>query len=123
MSVIARNLQVVHARIAAAAMVASRDPRGTSLPAVSKTFGADAIRAAAQAGHRAFGENFQHEALDNMATVRAVQQQELLKWHFIGPMQGNKTWPIAQHVDCVHSIRFRWACRPILMLQSSTGRR
>lgn len=104
MSIIAQNLQVVHARIASAALAASRDPDGISLLAVSKTFGPEAILQAAQAGQRAFGENYLHEALDKMATVRAAQSRQLLEWHFIGPIQSNKTRPIAEHFDWVHSL-------------------
>src|SRR3990167_4728078 len=64
MSAIPHNLQVVHARIAAAARAAARDPDAISLLAVSKTFGPDAVIEAAQAGQRAFGENYLQEALD-----------------------------------------------------------
>jgi pyridoxal phosphate enzyme (YggS family) len=109
MSVIARNLQVVHERIASAALAASRDSHGIRLLAVSKTFGPDAVLAAVQAGQRAFGENYLHEALDkmamlNVATRRAGQSEPLLEWHFIGPIQSNKTRPIAEHFDWVHSV-------------------
>lgn len=104
MSIIAQNLQVVHARIASAALASSRDPGGISLLAVSKTFGPDVVLQAAQAGQRAFGENYLHEALEKMARVRAVQPQQLLEWHFIGPIQSNKTRPIAEHFDWVHSV-------------------
>ena len=104
MSAIPHNLQVVHARIAAAARAAARDPDGISLLAVSKTFGPDAVIEAAQAGQRAFGENYLQEALDKMVIVRAALPEALLEWHFIGPIQSNKTRHIAENFDWVHSI-------------------
>ncbi len=104
MSVIPQNLQAVHARIAAAAQAAGRDPSRIGLLAVSKTFGPDAVIEAALAGQRAFGENYLQEALDKMATIRAAQPDASLEWHFIGPIQSNKTRPIAEHFDWVHSV-------------------
>lgn len=104
MSTIPRNLQAVHERIAAAARVASRNPRTISLLAVSKTFGPDALIEAAQAGQTAFGENYLQEALDKMAAVKAARPDILFEWHFIGPIQSNKTRPIAEHFDWVHSV-------------------
>jgi pyridoxal phosphate enzyme (YggS family) len=104
MSAIPHNLQVVHARIAAAARVAARDPDRISLLAVSKTFGPDMVIEAAKAGQRAFGENYLQEALDKMATVRAALPESLLEWHFIGPIQSNKTRQIAEHFDWVDSV-------------------
>lgn len=104
MSSISLNLQAVRARIAAAAHTVLRDPQEIGLLAVSKTFGADAVIEAAAAGQRAFGENYLQEALDKIATVRAARPELLLEWHFIGPIQSNKTRPIAEHFDWVHSV-------------------
>ena len=104
MSLISRNLQVVHDGIATAAHRAGRDPAGISLLAVSKTFGPEAILEAAQAGQKAFGENYLQEALDKMAALRMLQPALHLEWHFIGPIQSNKTRPIAEHFDWVHSV-------------------
>ena len=104
MSTIPRNLQAVHERVVAAAHAAGRKPSTVSLLAVSKTFGPAAVIEAAQAGQRAFGENYLQEALDKMAAVRAAQPGLLLEWHFIGPIQSTKTRPIAEHFDWVHSI-------------------
>ena len=70
--------------------------------AVSKTFGPEAVLEAYRAGQRAFGENYLQEALDKIAALR--QQAPGLEWHFIGPMQSNKTRPIAEHFDWVHSV-------------------
>ncbi len=74
------------------------------LLAVSKTFGADAVIEAADAGQIAFGENYLQEALDKKQAIQAVRPDLLLKWHFIGPIQSNKTRPIAENFDWVHSI-------------------
>ncbi|HJV79733.1 YggS family pyridoxal phosphate-dependent enzyme [Noviherbaspirillum sp.] len=104
MSSISDNLQAVEERITTAAREAGRDPRAVRLLAVSKTFGADAVIAAAQAGQRAFGENYLQEALDKMSAVHAARPDLLLEWHFIGPIQSNKTRPIAEHFDWVHSV-------------------
>ena len=104
MSVINHNLQAVHASIAAAARAVSRDPHAIRLLAVSKTFGPDAVLEAARAGQTAFGENYLQEALDKMATLHAAQPDLRLEWHFIGPIQSNKTRPIAEHFDWVHSV-------------------
>ena len=104
MSTIARNLQAVHERIAAIAHSAQRDPHTIRLLAVSKTFGADAVIEAAQAGQTAFGENYLQEALDKMAALKAARPGALFEWHFIGPIQSNKTRPIAEHFDWVHSV-------------------
>lgn len=104
MSLISRNLQVVHDGIATAARRAGRNSSDIQLLAVSKTFGPEAILEAAQAGQTAFGENYLQEALDKMAAVRAQQPGLLLEWHFIGPIQSNKTRAIAEHFDWVHSV-------------------
>ncbi|MGH8780599.1 YggS family pyridoxal phosphate-dependent enzyme [Paraburkholderia sp.] len=96
------NLSAVQQRIALAAQVAGRDPRTVTLLAVSKTFPAEDVRAAHAAGQRAFGENYVQEAqtkLDALADLRAS-----LEWHFIGPLQSNKTRPVAERFDWVHSV-------------------
>lgn len=100
MDTIGANLQAVKARIAAAAKQCGRDAGSVELLAVSKTFGADAVRSAHAAGQRAFGENYVQEAVDKIIALHALQ----LVWHFIGPIQGNKTRQIAEHFDWVHSI-------------------
>ncbi|RJG02189.1 YggS family pyridoxal phosphate-dependent enzyme [Noviherbaspirillum sedimenti] len=104
MSVIAQNLQAVQSRIALAARAVSREPHEVSLLAVSKTFGADDVAAAVAAGQAAFGENYLQEALDKMALLRELLPEAALAWHFIGPIQSNKTRPIAEHFDWVHSV-------------------
>ena len=104
MSPISHNLQAVRARIAAAAQAALRDPHTVRLLAVSKTFGPEVVIEAADAGQRAFGENYLQEAVDKMAAVKASRPDLSLEWHFIGPIQSNKTRPIAEHFDWVHSV-------------------
>jgi pyridoxal phosphate enzyme (YggS family) len=104
MSAIRQNLQAVRQRIHEAADSAQRDEHDILLLAVSKTFDADAVIDAAGAGQRAFGENYLQEALDKIATIRAVRPDLPLEWHFIGPIQSNKTRPIAEHFDWVHSV-------------------
>ncbi|MEC4720243.1 YggS family pyridoxal phosphate-dependent enzyme [Noviherbaspirillum sp. CPCC 100848] len=104
MSSISSNLQAVNERITNAARDASRDRGGIRLLAVSKTFGAEAVIEAAACGQNAFGENYLQEALDKMAVVKAQRPDLLLEWHFIGPIQSNKTRPIAEHFDWVHSV-------------------
>jgi pyridoxal phosphate enzyme (YggS family) len=94
----------VQERIDAAARVALRAPQSVSLLAVSKTFGPEAVLEAAEAGQRAFGENYLQEALDKIAAVRAARPDLLLEWHFIGPIQSNKTRPIAESFDWVHAV-------------------
>ncbi|KAB8060649.1 YggS family pyridoxal phosphate-dependent enzyme [Janthinobacterium sp. FT14W] len=104
MSTIEQNLQAVRDSIAQAASDARRAPADVTLLAVSKTFGADAVLAAARAGQAAFGENYLQEALDKMAAVKLALPQGGLAWHFIGPIQSNKTRPIAEHFDWVHTV-------------------
>src|SRR5688572_2786413 len=95
MSPISRNLQAVKEQIVAAARNASRDPDTIRLLAVSKTFDAEAVIAAADAGQHAFGESYVQEALDKIDRARQLRPDLALEWHFIGPIQSNKTRPIA----------------------------
>ena len=100
MTTIGERLLAVRARIEAAARVAGRDPAAVSLLAVSKTWPAAAVRAAAAAGQRAFGENYVQEGVDKIEALRDLA----LEWHFIGPLQSNKTRPVANAFDWVHGI-------------------
>src|SRR5450830_2176389 len=104
MSTIEQNLQAVRGSIAQAVKEAQRAPQDVHLLAVSKTFAADAVLQAAQAGQTAFGENYLQEALDKIAAVQAALPQGSLCWHFIGPIQSNKTRPIAERFDWVHTV-------------------
>jgi hypothetical protein len=96
------NLQQVRSRIAQACASAGRNVDAVTLLAVSKTFGADAVREAFAAGQRAFGENYVQEALDKIAALADLRPQ--LEWHLIGPLQSNKTRPVASAFDWVHSV-------------------
>ena len=100
MTTIPGNLQHVRARIATACQRAGRGVEEVTLLAVSKTFGADAVRAAAAAGQRAFGENYIQEGVEKIAALRALG----LTWHCIGPIQSNKTRLVAEHLDWVHTV-------------------
>lgn len=102
MTMISDNLHQVQARIRITASAAGRDPASVQLLAVSKTFGADAVRAAFAAGQRAFGENYIQEAVDKISALSDLRSQ--LQWHCIGPIQSNKTRPVAEHFDWVHTV-------------------
>lgn len=104
MTTIANNLQQVLAAIARACAAAGRDPAGVRLLAVSKTFGSDAVLQAVAAGQRDFGENYVQEGVDKIAAVRAALPGVVLQWHCIGPLQSNKTRPVAEHFDWVHTV-------------------
>ncbi len=98
------NLHAVHERITKAARAAGRDPSSVRLLAVSKAFGPDAILNAAAAGQRAFGENHVQEAAAKIIGVRALRPDLAFEWHFIGPIQSNKTRAIAENFDWVQSV-------------------
>jgi pyridoxal phosphate enzyme (YggS family) len=94
------GLQRVRARLEAAAEAAGRDSRDVRLVAVSKTFPAARVREALEAGQHDFGENYLQEALEKIEALAGLP----IVWHFIGPIQSNKTRPIAEHFHCVHSV-------------------
>lgn len=100
MPTIAARLDAVLARIAAATAAAGRPAGSVRLLAVSKTFGADDVRETAAAGQNAFGENYVQESLDKIAVLADLP----LEWHFIGPLQSNKTRPVAEQFAWVHSV-------------------
>lgn len=100
MSTIAENIAKVGVRIREAAQASERDYGRIGLLAVSKTQPATAIREAFASGLRDFGENYLQEALNKQAELSDLP----LIWHFIGPIQSNKTRPIAEHFDWVHSV-------------------
>lgn len=104
MSTIALKLQAVDASIVAAAHAAGRARADVLLLAVSKTFPFDIVLEAVDAGQRAFGENYLQEALDKIAAVAAAAPGVAIEWHFIGPIQSNKTRPIAASFDWVHTV-------------------
>lgn len=97
---IAEGLRRVRERIAAAARACGRDPAGVRLLAVSKTFPAEDLRAAQAAGQDCFGESYLNEALPKIAALA----DPVPEWHFIGPLQSNKTRAIAERFVWVHSV-------------------
>ena len=113
MTTISHHLRLVHDRINAASLAAGRDPSGVRLLAVSKTFGADAVIEAVQAGQLAFGENYIAEGIEKIDALRRWQADEtartgvagaMLEWHCIGPIQSNKTRLVAEHFDWAQSV-------------------
>ena len=100
MSTIAENIAKVGARIREAAHASGQDLERIGLLAVSKTKPAAAVREAFAAGVRDVGENYLQEALEKQAELSDLP----LIWHFIGPIQSNKTKPIAEHFAWVHSV-------------------
>ena len=108
MSTISEGLQAITARISAAAAAAGRALEDIQLVAVSKTFPPECIRAAFACGQRAFGESYVQEALEKINDLNDLP----LEWHFIGPIQSNKTRAIAETFQWVHSVdRLRVAQR------------
>lgn len=90
----------MNARIAAACVAAGRDPATVGLLAVSKTWPAGCVREAVAAGQHAYGENYVQEALTKQTALVDLD----LEWHFIGPLQSNKTRPVAEHFAWAHSV-------------------
>lgn len=101
MSSIADNIGTVTRRIQKATLKAGRTANSVHLLAVSKKRPADDLRTAFGAGQRAFGESYVQEALDKR---EALADLDAIEWHFIGPIQSNKTRQIAEAFDWVHSV-------------------
>ena len=99
-STLQASFAAIQERISRACEQSQRPPGSVTLVAVSKTFPAASVREAAAAGQRDFGENYLQEALAKMDELAGLP----LTWHFIGPIQSNKTRPIAERFDWVHSI-------------------
>lgn len=104
MTMIANQLRTVQAQIAAAAQFAGRVPASVRLLAVSKTFPAEAVRAAALAGQHDFGENYIQEGVEKIVALQAMPDLPALTWHCIGPIQSNKTRLVAEYFDWVHTV-------------------
>ncbi len=98
----AARLRQVRLRIEGAARAAGRDPAEVRLLAVSKTFSAEAVAAMARCGQTEFGENYVQEGVAKIDALRA--EWPALCWHFIGPLQSNKTRDVAAGFDWVHGI-------------------
>lgn len=101
---IAENLANLRRTMDQAAVRYRRAPGSVRLLAVSKTFGAEVVIDAADAGQASFGENYLQEALEKQQAVHALRPDLRLEWHFIGPIQSNKTRPIAEHFAWVHAL-------------------
>lgn len=111
MNDIAHNLAQVRDKISAAATRCGRASEEVTLLAVSKTKPASAVADAVAAGQRAFGENYVQEGVDK---IRHFQEAGVtgLEWHFIGPLQSNKSRLVAEHFDWCHTVdRLRIASR------------
>ena len=106
MSAIPANLQAVRQALEQAARRAGRQPGELTLLAVSKTKPAGDVLEAALAGQRDFGENYVQEGVEKILALKQLLPADHapLVWHFIGPLQSNKTRPVAEHFDWVHSI-------------------
>ena len=102
MSQVTANLMLVKQRLELAALAAKREPEDIQLLAVSKTFPALAVEEAMHAGQTAFGENYVQEGIEKIQQLAKLRPW--LEWHFIGPLQSNKTRDVAEHFDWVHSI-------------------
>jgi pyridoxal phosphate enzyme (YggS family) len=102
MASIAVKLQQVRERIGTACAAAQRPVQSVTLLAVSKTFGAEAVREAHALGQRAFGENYVQEARAKIEATADLRRD--LEWHLIGPVQSNKTREVAAAFDWVHSV-------------------
>ena len=102
MSQVTANLMLARQRLELAALAAKREPEDIQLLAVSKTFPTMAIEEAMHAGQTAFGENYVQEGVEKIQQLAKLRPW--LEWHFIGPLQSNKTRDVAEHFDWVHSI-------------------
>ncbi len=100
MTPFADNLAAIRQRIQQACQQAGRPAGGICLLAVSKTVSTDAIREAFHSGQRAFGENYLQEALTKIDDLSDFP----IEWHFIGPLQSNKTRPVATHFAWAHGV-------------------
>jgi pyridoxal phosphate enzyme (YggS family) len=100
MKSLAESFEIVRQQIADDCAKAGRTTESVELLAVSKTRSADEVRAAAVTGQRAFGENYLQEAVEKIEALSELD----LEWHFIGPIQSNKTRPIAENFAWVHSV-------------------
>jgi pyridoxal phosphate enzyme (YggS family) len=94
------KLRIVRERMTSACSSAGRSPDSVRLLAVSKTFPAQAVREAFSLGQRAFGESYVQEAIDKIAALADLGAE----WHYIGPLQSNKTRPVAEHFTWVHTV-------------------
>jgi PLP dependent protein len=96
------NLRAIQTRIQAACTTNDIDSKQIGLLAVSKTFSAERVREAFDAGLREFGENYVQEGVEKIAALSDLRSA--ITWHFIGPLQSNKTKDVAEHFDWMHTV-------------------
>ncbi|MCO6524927.1 MAG: YggS family pyridoxal phosphate-dependent enzyme [Candidatus Schmidhempelia sp.] len=121
MNKIGQNLQFIKQEIATIAKQCQRDPETITLVAVSKTKTVNDIKQAIMAGQLEFGENYVQEGVDKIKHFMESQPKTPLIWHFIGPLQSNKTRLVAEYFDWIHTIeRLKIAER--LSIQRPTGK-
>lgn len=101
---ISENLSAISHQIQQVTTQAGREPNSVRLLAVSKTKPVEAIEQAIQAGQRAFGENYVQEAVEKIQYFTNVELGKGVEWHFIGPLQSNKTRLVAEHFDWIQTV-------------------
>ncbi|MDN2482128.1 YggS family pyridoxal phosphate-dependent enzyme [Vibrio astriarenae] len=104
MSSIQQNIELITSQIKSAEQKCGRARDSVQLLAVSKTKPNQAILEAAQAGHQLFGENYVQEGVDKVQFFNQNHPELAIEWHFIGPIQSNKTRHVAEHFAWVHTI-------------------
>jgi pyridoxal phosphate enzyme (YggS family) len=104
MTTIGQNLAAVIAQIEQAAKKCDRAPQEITLLAVSKTKPVNAIQEAIAAGQRQFGENYVQEGVEKIQYFAGLAQHPELEWHFIGPLQSNKSRLVAENFDWIHTV-------------------
>ncbi|MDA9557479.1 YggS family pyridoxal phosphate-dependent enzyme [Vibrio sp.] len=104
MNSIKQNLEAITQQIDSSIEKCGRSPKSVQLLAVSKTKPVSAIEEAIKAGQRAFGENYVQEGVDKVSVFKEHSLSKELEWHFIGPIQSNKTRPVAESFDWIHTI-------------------
>ncbi|MFC5078740.1 hypothetical protein VTH8203_04415 [Vibrio thalassae] len=104
MTSIQQNIELITSQIAQAEQKCGRAQGDVQLLAVSKTKPVEAILDACQAGQRLFGENYVQEGVSKVAYFNEHHSDIEIEWHFIGPIQSNKTRPVAEHFDWVHTV-------------------
>jgi len=102
MATISENIQQLRGRMALACEQASRPVHSVTLLVVTKTFPAEDVRTAFEAGETRFGENYVQEGVEKIAALADLRAQ--VEWHMIGPLQSNKTRVVAEQFDWVHSV-------------------
>ena len=118
---IAANLAYVQGQVAAAARAAGRDPAAVTLVAVGKTFGAERVVPALEAGQRVFGENRVQEAADKWPPLRETYPD--IRLHLIGPLQTNKVKRAIEIFDVIETVDRPKLARSLAEAMAATGRR